>query len=65
MKKVANCKQTKICAFCQKWYDTCNSCIKQKSGQFFEYESSDKNRCLERNVDTAAWSSCGNFKCKF
>lgn len=65
MKKVAHCKQTRICAFCQNWYDPCNSAIRPKSGDFFEYENTARNKCMERKVDTGAWSSCGKFKCKF
>lgn len=65
MLKVAHCKQTKICAFCQRWYDPCNSSIQPHNGQFYKYENSARNRCTEKNIDTAAWNSCSSFRCKF
>lgn len=66
MLKVANSKETRICAFCRFWYDPTNSAIKPKMGNFFYFEETISKPCAKRdNLETPAWSSCGHFACKF
>lgn len=67
MKKIANVRSSKICAFCNSWYDPSNSHINPVNtvAGFWEYEHNSKCKCLKTNLDKPAWASCSRFKCKF
>lgn len=64
--KMANIKNTKICAFCKYWYDPTNSAIQPKNTVvgFWEYNSDAKNKCIKTNLNKPSWSSCGKYECK-
>lgn len=65
--KIANTKSTRICAFCQNWYDPANSAIvpKQPQAGFWEYDCDATRKCVKYGFEKKAWTSCGDFVCKF
>lgn len=67
MKLVVNERNSSIkrCAFCKNWYDPTNSAINPKAGRYmWEYESSAKNKCREKNLITNAGQGCAKFELK-
>ena len=66
MKNSLNVKLFKKCAFCKYWYDPCNTHIAPKtpSKNIWEYEVNTRCKCLKKNVQMAAFSSCSNYECK-
>ena len=60
-----NTKHTKICAFCQNWFDPACSAISPKSGDFFAVDEKMKKKCMVTKLDKAAICSCNKFKNKF
>lgn len=67
MKKVANVRNSKICAFCKSWYDPSNSHLNPVNtvAGFWEYEHNARCKCLKTNAQMFAWSSCSKFQSKF
>ena len=67
MKKVANVRNSKICAFCKSWYDPSNSHLNPVNtvSGFWEYESDAKCKCLKTNLEKFSWNSCTKFQSKF
>lgn len=60
-----NVKNGKACAFCKHWYDPTNSVIKPKVGDFWEYDTSQKRRCMKMiAAQMSATAACGNYECK-
>lgn len=63
-KTAVNIHGAKNCAFCKYWWDPACKYIMPNVGTQWAYESSVKCRCLKKNLDTPAFSTCGNFKLK-
>lgn len=63
-KTAVNIKSAKFCAFCKYWWDPCCKYIAPNIGTQWYYESAAKCRCIKRNLDTAAFTTCSNFKLK-
>lgn len=64
---LANEKNSSIrrCAFCKHWYDPTNSAIRPKGGKdMWEYDTSVRNKCREKNISIAASNSCPKFELK-
>lgn len=56
----------KKCAFCKNWYDPTNSAIRPKFTNvgLWEYDKSQKAKCLIDNMEHPSFSFCRKFECK-
>lgn len=65
--KLGNVKSTRICAFCKHWYDPTNSAVEPQNtvAGFWKYDPNVREKCLKTNLERAAWTSCGQYECKF
>lgn len=55
----------KKCAFCKNWYDPANSAIEpQKGPGMWKCDTTVKNKCRVKNVQTVAMHTCSKFECK-
>lgn len=55
----------RACAFCKHWYDPANSAIKPKHGVFWEYDTTQKKRCMKTVASQMpATAACGKYECK-
>ena len=61
---VVNIKGVKCCAFCKYWWDPACRYIQPYLQDQWYYENAAKCRCIKKSVDTLAYASCGNYKCK-
>ena len=67
MRQAINAKTAKRCAFCKHWYDPSNSCIAPKAPKvnLWEYDSSARNICIQRNKKMlACTTACNKYECK-
>ena len=57
---------SKLCAFCQYWYDPTNAAITPKNpvAGFWEYDDSVWNICQKYGAKKRSGMSCSNYVCK-
>lgn len=58
--------KSKVCAFCEHWYDPGNSAISPTNQRnFWKVNTDVKNKCLERNsMQKANATGCNKYSCK-
>ncbi len=67
MKRTFNVKtNSRLCAFCQHWYDPTNAAIAPKNtvGGFWEYDDKAMNVCKKCGAKKPATASCKEYVCK-
>lgn len=65
MMKTFNVTQGRACAFCKYWYDPGNTAIRPKVGYFWQYDTTQKKRCMKKvAAEMPATAACGDYECK-
>lgn len=64
MASLINISTSKLCAFCQYWWDPTCKFIQPHVGSQWYYESSGRCRCIKKGIETTAATNCNNYKCK-
>lgn len=65
MKILGNSERNKWCCFCKYWYDpTCSSLTARAGKNMYLVEKSVKCKCMKRNAEIPAISTCNQFKNK-
>ena len=59
-----NLRNARLCAFCKYWWDPACNYILPRNEQIWMFEPAAKCRCMKKNMDTQAQSSCGMFRYK-
>ena len=66
MKILGNSERNKWCCFCKYWYDPSCSALTVHTGKNMYFVEKDaKCKCIKRNAEILAISTCGQFERKF
>lgn len=66
MAKKVMSRTTKVCAMCRYWNNGRGGVgVNLKNAHFFEVETSEKQMCYKKGINSPAWSRCPDFESNY